>query len=546
MQHPWRPALRSASGAVALEWWTTSDARTAEWWVEAYAQRIARIADADVVAVHHLEDGLVLAEVVAPSRVGLDPGDLARGPHETRVPMAGQVTSRGDVLTATSEARVGGRAILVTARTPRGAAAQRSTLVDRVLPTLHAAPGVRGVRAHLTDGRQGESILGDVVVVEARDSDSADSAVRAIVEEIGSDLADPRTHRVVTTQIVREGGRPLLPADRPVQKPRLDPRRRLAPPPAPVSTTRSLPPARIIDLPAGFAEDVVVDNAGQLLCGVDGGTILRVDPETHAVKTVASTGGRPLGLEHRSDDTLLVCDAHLGLLHLDLATGGITTLTRFVDSRPLRFCSNATTLPDGTIWFTESTTRFDFEHHRGSMMENRPSGRVLRRAPDGTVTVIRDDLWFANGITTTPDGRGLMVVETAGLRVNRVALTGPRTGAVDVVTAGLPGFPDNMSDFRTGRSWIPLTNPRMRALEMLGTAPRWVAEVAWRIPDRLRPEPEHTVWAVAIDEHGDIVDEVHGTHPDFHTATGAVEVDGKLFLSSVFCAPMLEIDLEAR
>ncbi len=139
-----------------------------------------------------------------------------------------------------------------------------------------------------------------------------------------------------------------------------------------------------------------------------------------------------------------------------------------------------------------------------------------------------------------------MVVETAGHRVNHVALTGNRAGAMDVVTAGLPGFPDNMSDFRTGRSWIPLTNPRMRALEMQGTAPRWVSEVAWRIPDRLRPEPEHTVWAVAIDEHGDIVDEVHGAHPDFHTATGAVEVDGKLFLSSVFCPPMLEIDLEAR
>lgn len=546
MHHPWRPALRSASGAVALEWWAPAEARTGDWWVEAYAQRIARIADADDVAVHHLEGGLVLAEVVAPSRVGLDPGDLARGPHETRVPTAGQVTSRGDVLTTTSEARIGGRAILVTANTVRDAAARRSTLVDRVLPALHAAPGVRGVRLHITDGRQGESILGDVVVVEARDADSAFAAVSAIADEVGSALADPRVHRVVTTQILREGGRPLLPADAPVAKPALDPQRRPVPSPAPVSTTTSLPPARIIDLPAGFAEDVVVDREGRLLCGVDGGAILRVDPRTHDVATIASTGGRPLGLEHRSDDTLLVCDAHLGLLQLDLTTGEITTLTRFVDSRPLRFCSNATTLPDGTVWFTESTTRFDFEHHRGSMMENRPSGRLLRRTPDGTVTVIRDDLWFANGITTTPDGTGLMVVETAAHRVNRLVLTGTRTGALDVVTAGLPGFPDNMSDFRTGRSWIPLTNPRLRALEMLGTAPRWVSEVAWRIPDRLRPEPEHTVWAVAIDEHGDVVDEVHGTHPDFHTATGAVEVDGKLFLSSVFCHPMLEIDLGAR
>lgn len=546
MQHPWRPALRSGSGAVALERWTPTEVRTGDWWVEAYAQRIARIADADDVRVHHLDDGLVLVEVTAPSRVGPDPGDLARGPAETRVPMAGQLTSRGDVMATSTEATVGGRAVLVTAHRPGNQARHRTVVVDCVLPALHAAPGVRAVRAHLTDGRHGESALGDLVVVEARDTDSACSAVRAVVDEMGSLLAEPRVHRVCSTQILREGGRPLLPARGTADKPRLDPRRRPVPPPAPVSSTTALPPSRVIDLPAGFAEDVVVDGDGQLLCGVDGGAILRVDPQTHAVSTVASTGGRPLGLEHRSDGTLLVCDAHLGLLHLDLGTGELTTLTRFVDDRPLRFCSNATTLADGTIWFTESTTRFDFEHHRGSMMENRPSGRLLRRGPDGTVTVVRDDLWFANGITATPDADAVMVVETAWHRVNRLALTGPRAGAVDVVTAGLPGFPDNMSDFRTGRAWIPLTNPRMRALEVLGVAPRWVSEVAWRIPDRLRPEPEHTVWAVAIDENGDIVDEVHGTHPAFHTATGAVEVDGKLFLSSVFCAPMLEIDLEAR
>ncbi|MGZ8178105.1 SMP-30/gluconolactonase/LRE family protein [Williamsia sp. SKLECPSW1] len=545
MQYPWRPALRSASGAIALEWWV-GEVRTADWWVEAYAQRIARIADADEVAVHHLEGGLVLVEVVAPSRVGLDPGDLSRGPHETRVPMAGQVTSRGDVLTTTSEARVAGRAILVTAHTPHDAAAVRSSLVDRVVPALHAAPGVRAARVHLTDGRHGSSVLGDVVVVEARDAHSARTALETVATDDVFAGREPCIHTVTATRILRENGRPLLPADRPVPAPPLDPMRR-RPTPAPVSTASpSLPPSRVIDLPAGFAEDVVVDASGFLLCGVEGGTILRIDPASHAVSTVASTGGRPLGLEHRSDDTLLVCDAHLGLLHLDLTTGELTTLTRFVDDRPLRFCSNATTLADGTVWFTESTTRFDFEHHRGSLMENRPSGRLLRRAPDGTVTVIRDDLWFANGITQTPDGTAVMVVETAAHRVDRVTLRGSRSGAVDIVTAGLPGFPDNMSAFRDGRAWIPLTNPRMRALEMLGTTPRWVSQIAWRAPDRLRPEPEHTVWAVAIDEDGDIVDEVHGAHPAFHTATGAVEVGGKLFLASAFCGPMLEVDLRGR
>ncbi|MEH3153938.1 MAG: hypothetical protein PGN29_00830 [Gordonia paraffinivorans] len=229
MQQPWRPALRSGSGAVALEWWTPTGSRTGEWWVEAYAQRIARIADAQQVCVHHLDDGLVLVEVVAPSRVGPDPTDLARGPAETRVPMAGQVTCRGDVLATSSDATIGGRAVLVTAHRPEHRASRRSALVDRVIPALHSARGVRAVRAHLTDGRHGESVLGDVVVVEARDADSACSAVRAVVDEMGPVLDDPRVHRVSATQILREDGRPLLPADRTVAKPRLDPRRRPTP-----------------------------------------------------------------------------------------------------------------------------------------------------------------------------------------------------------------------------------------------------------------------------------------------------------------------------
>jgi hypothetical protein len=37
-------------------------------------------------------------------------------------------------------------------------------------------------------------------------------------------------------------------------------------------------------------------------------------------------------------------------------------LTRYVDGVPLRFCSNAARQADGTIWFTESTSRYDFEN----------------------------------------------------------------------------------------------------------------------------------------------------------------------------------------
>ena len=147
-----------------------------------------------------------------------------------------------------------------------------------------------------------------------------------------------------------------------------------------------------------------------------------------AATVVTNTGGRPLGLEAQPDGQLLVCDAHRGLLRVNPSTGAVETLTQYVHDVPLRFCSNAASTPDGAIWFTESTTRFDFEHFMGSFLEHRPSGRLLRRDTDGSVAVVLDDLYFANGLTLTPDKSALILAETSGYRLSRIDVSGPLAG----------------------------------------------------------------------------------------------------------------------
>src|SRR5699024_6573183 len=133
---------------------------------------------------------------------------------------------------------------------------------------------------------------------------------------------------------------------------------------------------------SGFGpEDVVIDEQGRILCGVKDGRILRIDPERHLEETIGDTGGRPLGLELLADGRLLICDAHKGLLRLNMETGEIETLVQYVNGFPLRFCSNATAEKNGTIWFTESSSRYDFEQYRGALMEHCPSGRLFRRDP---------------------------------------------------------------------------------------------------------------------------------------------------------------------
>ena len=54
-------------------------------------------------------------------------------------------------------------------------------------------------------------------------------------------------------------------------------------------------------------------------------------------------------------------------------------------------------------------------------------------------TVVADGIWFANGVALSPDGSFVAVVETAGMRVKRVWLTGEKAGHVDTLIDELPG-----------------------------------------------------------------------------------------------------------
>ncbi|SIS23465.1 SMP-30/gluconolactonase/LRE family protein [Williamsia sterculiae] len=464
----------------------------------------------------------------------------------------------------TASADTGCRAVILLRRRPGASgSAFASTVLDRIGPTLAAAAGVTETRAQVfqpftkwmwnspdvAHDYPTASQFHGVVVVGATDHATLHAALNSTeVAALGPRLTDTvaaiHAYPVATTYIYREHGRPTLPQLRPEAKPGLDPVHRKLPPAPPQPAAGDLPPGRVIELPdPGRPEDVIVDRDGRLVCGLEGGAIVAFHPDSETPKVVADTGGRPLGLELMPDGRVLVCDAHRGLLAVDPASGAVQTLVHYVDDTPLRFCSNAVVDDDGAIWFTESTNRFDFEHYLGALLEHRPSGRLFRRDPDGTVSVVKDGLHFANGLALTPDRTGLLYVETGAYSISKLCLTGEQQGRTVPVRANLPGFPDNLSRFTGGRCWFPLTNPRNPALDRLATMPGIVRKLVWNIPDSLQPEPEKTVWAIAIDPDGHTVDEIHGTHPNFHTATGVVETGGRLYLASPRCRDLLELDL---
>jgi sugar lactone lactonase YvrE len=315
-------------------------------------------------------------------------------------------------------------------------------------------------------------------------------------------------------------------------KPRIDPVRWQAPP---VDPLPDFGPAdlTVIPVPGNAPEDVVVDADGQIWTGVDDGRIVRISPDGQAT-VVGDTGGRPLGLAFARDGRLLICDSPRGLLAMDTDSGKLETLLEEVDGRRLQFCSNVTEMPDGTIFFTESTSAFTYTHYMGAIFEARGRGSLFRRDPDGTVLTVVPGLYFANGVTPTADGSALVIAETQGRRLSKYWLTGPQAETVTPLAVNLPGMPDNLSTGADGRIWCAMVTPANPLADRLAQGPPILRKVLWRLPDRMQPKPESLVWVVAFDpDNGEAVAGLHTEHPSFGMVTGLVEADGKLWMGCI-------------
>jgi sugar lactone lactonase YvrE len=297
-----------------------------------------------------------------------------------------------------------------------------------------------------------------------------------------------------------------------------------------------LPPMRVIPIDGTGPEDVVVDAEGRVLSGVDDGRILRINPHDHRVDVVADTGGRPLGLEALDDGRLLVCDAERGLLRVNPESGIVEVLVEHVAGQRLRFCSNAVAASDGTVYFSASSRRFGLERWRADLVEHSGTGRLFRLDPDGRhVEVLLEGLQFANGVTLAPDESFVAVAETGAYRLTRLWLTGEHAGTTDVLVDDLSGFPDNISTGPSGLIWITLASPRNQALDRLHQLHPLVRQLIWRLPEFLQPQPQRTLWMIAVDTSGRIVHDLQGPGDDYHfgLVTGVVEHDGRLYLGSL-------------
>lgn len=299
--------------------------------------------------------------------------------------------------------------------------------------------------------------------------------------------------------------------------------------------------AVLFRLPTGTApEDVVVDPEGRLVAGGEDGTIWRWPARaahsdgTGAVppEAIARTGGRPLGVEiDPRDGTLIVCDAYRGLLRIG-HDGAVTDLAAQVDGTPILFCNNAAVAAGGTVYFSDSSTRYPLSAWKRDLLEHRPNGRLLRYDPDdGSVDVVVDGLYFPNGVALTPDERAVLLVETTTHRLMRVPLTGDGNGAAQEI-ADLAAYPDNMSAVGDGTYWIALPSPRLPVAERMLPHPG-VRRVVALLPEKIQPKPGRYGLVALVDGDGTVLRTVHGPAGHYSMITGVRQHGSTLWLGSL-------------
>ena len=292
-----------------------------------------------------------------------------------------------------------------------------------------------------------------------------------------------------------------------------------------------------VPVPGPGAEDVVVATHGRdkgaVFTGTEDGSIFRVRHDGRRIDRVAHTGGRPLGLELDPDGRLLVCDARRGVLRIDPATGAVEPVADSVAGRKMEFCNNAAIASDGTVWFSDSSTRFGIDRWKDDLIQDTRTGRLLRLDGDGAVDVVLEGLAFANGVALSAGEDYVAVAETGGRTVVRRWLTGDRQGERDFLAQDLPGYPDNIARGSDGLIWVTIASPTDPVLERLQRGPKWVRRQVTRIPARLQPKPKRTVRVQAYADDGTLVHDCSVDTEGYHMVTGVREHDGRVWLGSL-------------
>jgi len=295
--------------------------------------------------------------------------------------------------------------------------------------------------------------------------------------------------------------------------------------------------ATFVRLPDGAIgpEDLALGADGAVYSADQAGVLYRIDSDVPQV--VADLGGRPLGLDIGPDGALYIADSYRGVMRWT-PQDGLAPLASDIDGAPIIYANQLDVARDGTIYFSNSSDRFDPETMGGTkptsvmtIWEQSASGYVARRDPDGSVRKIADGFVYTNGVALSPDEDFLLIAETGRARVHRLWLTGPRMGEREVFLDNLPGYPDNIEPMGDGTYWLALASPRVPA-EVLMPYP-FLRKVIWRLGPMVQPAPIEQGHLVQFDGQARILRSVQDPSGDLGITTGGRVVGDHMYIMTL-------------
>lgn len=304
---------------------------------------------------------------------------------------------------------------------------------------------------------------------------------------------------------------------------------------------------RTIDLGKEFGpEHMAIGPDGKLYAAMTSGSLLRMDADGGRQEIFANTGGRVLGFDFDAEGQLIAADAMKGLLAIT-SDGRVRLLAdRVAADDPIRYANSIVVARDGMIYFTDASGRFAPRDWGGTLeasvldiLEQAATGRVLAFDPaTASIRVVASGFSFANGIALSSDGKALFVSETGRYRVWKIDSDARgiqvRSGSpqAKVLRDNLPGYPDNLMRGRDGRIWVGLFRPRNPAADSLAQRP-FVRKILLRLPKSWLPLGTPYSHVFAIDENGEVTEDLQDPSGAYPETTGATETADRLYIHSL-------------
>uniref|UniRef100_A0ACD5ZG37 Uncharacterized protein n=1 Tax=Avena sativa TaxID=4498 RepID=A0ACD5ZG37_AVESA len=254
----------------------------------------------------------------------------------------------------------------------------------------------------------------------------------------------------------------------------------------------------------------------------------------HAAASAAGPGRRSPASHATRPRTYRGTQLDHGLVRVE--EGRVTILASTVEGSPIRFAEAVIEASDGTVYFSDGSTRFGIDQWFLDYLEASSTGRLLKYEPStGKVSVVLDNLAFANGVALSQEETFVVVCESWGYRCSKLWLKGDKAGKAETFIDNLPGSPDNIHLAPDGSLWIALLQLRSPWIDLVT---RWTftKRVASSFPTLLDMLKETGKGAMVaqVSENGKIVrvlSDSEGKETSF--ITSVTEYDGNLYFGSM-------------